>query len=392
MKNKIKAILLFVLSLSLSFTYAQKSKNYAIAGKLEGLAEGTKVALMPFSKYSQKNEIETTVQKGQFAFKGQVPEPRLYFLVIGNNEGYYQIMIENAKISINGKVEKIASKNENPSRYTFSDIKIVGSKSNDYYYSQIAFRKKLDELYQSNQTRYKDVSALIAKARSEKNNKKMDSILQLDTYKEYAKAEKDFFTTVQKEFDKAFEANKQTYWGPLMMLSLYSYLTPEQRPTFDGMSKEAKESYYGKMTEELLYPANKIGQKVHAFTTADANGNKHSLAELIKGKKVVLIDFWASWCKPCRAELPNVKANYEKYASKGFDVISISIDKDSNAWKKALEDEKMKWPNFNDNDVASLYKVVAVPTTYLIDGEGKLIADNVRGEDLGKKLQEIFGF
>ena len=387
MKTKFIGLLFSIFCLSLSaISLANNNKGYVLKGNLQGVTNGTKIALVPFSKYSQKTELETVIQNGKFTLKGEVSEPRLYYLVLGDKNDYYQIMIENTTISLKGEVVKQGEKDK------FKNIVVSGSKSNDYFKSQVLFREKLNDLYESNQTRYKDIRDLAGKTKGEKNSKKMDSVMQLDAYKEYAKAEKDFFTTVESEFNKVIEANKQTFWGPLMMLSLYSYFTPDQRPTFDAMSKEAKESYYGKMASELLYPANKIGEKVHDFVTTDANGVKHSLADLIKGKKAVLIDFWASWCKPCRQELPNVKANYEKYASQGFDVISISIDSDPKAWQKALDDEKMKWPNFNDNDVATLYKVIAVPTTYLIDGEGKLIADNVRGEDLGKRLQEIFGF
>lgn len=387
MKTKFTGLLFSIFFLLLSaVSLANSSKGYVLKGTLKGATNGTKIALVPFSKYSQKAELETVIKNGKFTFKGDVSEPRLYYLVLGDKNDYYQIMIENATITLKGEVAKKGEKDK------FKNIVVSGSKSNDYFKSQVLFREKLNDLFESNQSRYKDIIILASKTKGEKNSKKMDSVMQLPAFKEYEKAEKDFFKTVESEFERVIQANKETFWGPLMMLSLYSYFTPDQRPTFEGMSKEAKESYYGEMASELLYPANKIGEKVHDFVTTDANGVKHSLAELIKGKKAVLIDFWASWCKPCRQELPNVKANYEKYASKGFEVISISIDSDPKAWQKALDDEKMKWPNFNDNEVATLYKVIAVPTTYLIDGEGKLIADNLRGEDLGKKLQELFGF
>ncbi|WP_163718685.1 TlpA disulfide reductase family protein [Mangrovibacterium lignilyticum] len=365
------------------------SKGYVIQGELEGASDGTKIALLPFAKYDTKPEQETTIENGQFSFSGEVPEPRLYYLMWGNNQANYRIMVENSKISFHGNLNE--KKNGERLDYSFDNVSVIGSASNDYFHEQMKVKDELSKLFEEKNRRFGDIQVLYAKARTAKDQSMMDSVKALPRYAEYVDAEKAFFTEVEKRYNEVFEANKDTYWGPLMMLNLYAYMTPDTRPVFEGMSDEAKESYYGKMVAEDLYPANRTGERVPDFTTADENGTQHTLNELIKDKKVVLIDFWASWCVPCRKELPNVKANYEKFASKGFDVISISIDKNAEAWKKAVAEEGLEWPNFNDLDVASLYKVQAVPTTYLIDNEGHLLAENVRGEDLGKKLEEILG-
>ncbi|WP_320168074.1 TlpA disulfide reductase family protein [Mangrovibacterium marinum] len=366
------------------------SRGYKIEGELSEAADGTKIALVPFAKYDVKPEAETTIEGGKFHFAGTVPEPRLYFLVLGDKEDYFQLMVENNSISVKGTVKKRPG-NDGATTQAFDKMEVTGSESHNYFKSQMAVREGLNKLFEEKNERYADVQAMYGKARGEKDQARMDSIKNLPAYQDYVQAENAFFAEVEKRYNQVFEDNKETFWGPLMMLNLYSYFTPEVRPTFDAMSEEAKNSYYGKMVAEDLYPANRTGEKVPDFTTTDKNGKQCTLNELIKDKKVILIDFWASWCVPCRKELPNVKANYEKYASKGFEVIGFSIDKDPKAWTKALEEEGLKWPNFNDLEVSSLYKVKAVPTTYLIDNEGRLIADNVRGEDLGKKLEEILG-
>lgn len=129
------------------------------------------------------------------------------------------------------------------------------------------------------------------------------------------------------------------------------------------------------------------------FTFTDHNtGKKTSLKAVLKKSKYVLLDFWASWCRPCRAEIPNVKANYEKYHAKGFDVVSISADAKESEWLKALEQEKMPWPQDRDGKqgICALYKVQYYPTTYLLDSEGKVVVKDIRGEELGKKLEELF--
>ena len=175
------------------------------------------------------------------------------------------------------------------------------------------------------------------------------------------------------------------------MVSLSSYLTPDQKEIYEQFSEAAKESYYGKKVKEELYPAGMVGQPARAFTVKDADGKEVTLASLLEGKKYALIDFWASWCGPCRKEIPNLKNLYKKYADKGFQIISISIDKKEEDWQKALKEEGLTWPNFCDREVADLYKVKAVPTMYLVDAKGILAGQDLRGKALADKLEELFG-
>lgn len=112
--------------------------------------------------------------------------------------------------------------------------------------------------------------------------------------------------------------------------------------------------------------------------------------------KYVLVDFWASWCGPCRRENPNVKAMYEKYKDKGFDILGVSLDRDEGAWKKAIEQDGLVWHHISDlkgwsSEHAKLYSVSSIPQTLLLDREGKIVQRNLRGEQLGEKLKEIFG-
>lgn len=124
------------------------------------------------------------------------------------------------------------------------------------------------------------------------------------------------------------------------------------------------------------------------------DGSTYSLSKM-RGK-YVLIDFWASWCGPCRRENPNVVALYDKYKSKGFEILGVSLDREEGAWKKAIEQDKLTWAHISDlkgwkSDHAALYSVSSIPQTLLLDPQGKIIQRNLRGEQLAEKLREIFG-
>lgn len=138
------------------------------------------------------------------------------------------------------------------------------------------------------------------------------------------------------------------------------------------------------------------GMEAPEIAMKNPDGKTLKLSDL-RGK-VVMIDFWASWCRPCRMENPNVVKLYHKYHEAGFEIYSVSLDKDKASWVKAIQDDGLVWPNhvsdlsgWTSSGGAS-YGVMSVPTTVLVDKDGKIIAKNLRGPELAKKLQEIFGF
>lgn len=139
-----------------------------------------------------------------------------------------------------------------------------------------------------------------------------------------------------------------------------------------------------------------IGQQFTDLEMADADGNMHKLSEYVGNGRWLFVDMWASWCGPCRGEMPNVVAAYEKFHDKGFDIVGLSLDNKKEPWLKAVEDLKMPWTQLSDlkgwqSIVTEVYKVWSIPDNLLIDPQGKIVARGLRGEGLHAKLAEIFG-
>ena len=193
---------------------------------------------------------------------------------------------------------------------------------------------------------------------------------------------------------------------PLAFSQLYFYDNGVEE--YDNLVKEqvvfANHPYLKKAKDEvaeLLKPEEGpktafIGQQFTDLEMADPDGKMHKISELVGEGKWVLVDFWASWCGPCRAEMPNVLEAYNKYHDKGFEVVGISFDQNRDAWLKAVEQIKMPWLQLSDLKgwkcaAAPVYKIDAIPDNILIDPQGKIVDRALRGRALHKRLQKLLG-
>ncbi len=189
-------------------------------------------------------------------------------------------------------------------------------------------------------------------------------------------------------------------------IAVLMFLDNFPREKFPALHKEVVMALYAKYPDHQLVKeryaietspatATTIGAIAPDLAFPDPDGNIRKLSDL-RGK-VVLLDFWASWCRPCRGENPHVVAMYHKYHDKGFEVFSVSLDRDKESWKRAIAADGLVWPNhvsdlkYWSSEAAHIYGVSSIPSTYLLDQNGRIIAKNLRGEALSNALKQIFG-
>ena len=364
--------------------------GYVLKGHVEGLPDGTHVQLVPVSHDSELPFADTTVVNGQFVFTGKMEEPRAFHLLVKDAYGSRNLMLENTQMEVTGKL--VAKKEADGGvSYNLSSLSVKGSPLSARYDSLLSARTYMDSLYALNARKFAAFDSLMQVAYVAKDQAKIQALRQSEDGKARAAADKAFFGTVDSLYRQVVMTNKDSFWGPLMMISFTSYLSEDMKPWYEALSPAAQQSYYGQKVKEELYPSGKEGTVVPDFKVKDRTGKEVSLSELRQGKKYVLIDFWASWCNPCRKEIPNLKKLYAQYSGKGFEIVSISIDQKKADWEKALKEEGLTWPNFLDETgVAALYKVKFVPTMYLITADGVMVGENLRGEALATKLKELF--
>lgn len=180
------------------------------------------------------------------------------------------------------------------------------------------------------------------------------------------------------------------------ILSVYSTTWGKEKTSelFGQFSEENKKSEFGQQIGRYieLNKEPKIGDQFADFKMKDQNGNIRALSD-IKGK-VVLLEFWASWCGPCRKENPNLVKTYEKFQPKGFEIFAVSLDEDKESWLKAIEKDSLNWTHVGDlkgqgNEASLIYGINGIPDNFLIAENGEIIGRHLRGEELDQKLKEI---
>ena len=388
-----------VITITLTSTLMLHAQNFKVEVTTEPTADGQMLVMKPISHGQSPVLSEAVIKKGKCVLKGKLPANDTICVELSVKEayGYTNIVIvpnndlkATCQLEINGK-----GRNDVPI-YHFKDFRVEDSPLTEKFQSILQDYNRLRDQFSQRRQKISKFSQSVldevSKANKEKNLRRVGELYKTPDYRVYALADSIYYRDFTKQSQDLLLKHSDGCWGPMMMIRFYNYLTPKERVVFEKFSDQAKNSYHGQVAAEELYPGGQAGQIARSFTITDSHGKKISLEEFRKGKKYLLLDFWASWCVPCRKEIPNVKKQYDLYKEKGFEVVSISIDKDEKAWRKALEAEELPWPNFLDKgEVADIYNVKAIPAMFLMDANGKLIAtgEDARGQNLAKKLAEL---
>lgn len=354
----------FLLAISISVLVAQAQKGFVINGNISGIANG-KAQIV--SADEKRTVIATdSVRNGVFIIKGSIPEPGLYSLVLGNEQPQY-IYLENNPIKITGSKEDI------------KNIQIEGSQSQlDFADFNKTFSPLIAEL-----------NGYAMQIQKETNEMKREQLLQ---------GYNSIVAKMNTEVGNFVAARKSSYVSAFLLYVsaqvLNNPVVLEQR--FNSLDEEIRNGQLGKMlATNLAYSkVGAVGTNALDFTQNDVNGKPVTFSSF-KGK-YVLLDFWASWCGPCRRENPNVVKAYNKYKDKNFTILSVSLDQSKNAWVKAINADHLTWNHVSDlqqwnNAVAQMYHIQSIPGNFLVDPDGKIIARDLRGADLENKLKELFG-
>lgn len=344
--------------------------GFTVTGKLDGeVADGTSVYLKKSGDRNQAVDVDTTeVLNGAFQFSGSQESPELHYVVIDHLNGSVPIVVENGEIGIAAQKDSLQM------------AKIGGTIQNDLFADFLDGSRALASKAQSMNRDMRDAAAV-------RDTAVMNSLRE--EYFELQQEAKDYELDFAKEHPNALisaliisKAQITKMLPQDEIKSMYEALTPEIQNTTVGKEIKAKLDNGAKTS---------IGAKAPNFSAPTPEGESLALNDVLG--KATIVDFWAAWCKPCRAENPNVVRVYNKYKEKGLSILGVSLDRRADDWKKAIADDGLEWHHVSNvqyfDEIAALYNVTAIPATFILDENGVIVAKDLRGPALEEKISEM---
>lgn len=370
-----KKIMTLAIAALLSLAASAQQNSYTVTGSCYGTEDGDTVFLCSMQGFFAMVPEDTCIVKnGKYEFKGSIDGATMRFICPmhkGQSIGMADFILENySPIVVN--LLKPADEKSNPKP------EVKGGPSWVLYNS---YENRNQELW-GNDNLYLSIndSTLSEEAR-QKARHDLDSITK----------------AVHNHTYHFIMAHASEPIGDYIYASSQKDFTPEQNAEIlDAMAKSPRQymNYKSMMAQRKAEAKTAIGQPYIDFTMPTPKGKNISISNFVGKNKYVLVDFWASWCGPCRKEMPNVVKAYNLYHKKGLEVVGVSFDNNKDAWVKAISQLKMPWPQMSDikgweSAASSLYNIKAIPANVLIDKDGKIVAKNLREEELLQTLEKL---